>query len=669
MNYFKSFLLTAFALFALASCDTDDLKDDINDLKGRVESLEAQVGLLNENMTAIKRLLEGGQTITELTETNGTYTLKLSNGETITLTQGSEGEVRYPEITVNSEGQWMVNGEVLKQNGTPVQAVGKPGNDGITPKFRITDEGSFWQVSYDGGETWEDVHDVNGNKVSAVGNGSGGGSSADTFFEEVGKDATGEFFVIKLKGQAEEISIPIVKDVLCEIIEPETGMKNGYWEIGAGETVNTKVKVKGDNIIVTAPAGWVATVSEVNENNEATLTITAPGTAPISTRATADNSSDVTIQVNKGANWAVDKIKVRLFAIKDYYTMFNNGEDFEICGIIINKNKYSDANVVALDGSAPSLDSYFTTSMAKPAILFLSGEEVFTVNGYKAISNDLLIIGRYDNEKPIFKNTNANGTLRPREGSLYLLNLHIDMKENTSTAGFITNNDLKTENNCENLAIDNCYFSGVQKPLYYDNKAADIYGINNIHMQNNKIQLKAAINLFQLTTAINLGGYKTFDFTNNLVYSENAVNGQIMNCTTNTSTASNGVIAANIKNNTFVNIVGTNVYFRFQTGTSLNMNKNIFYIADGGKSSYLYSFLFKNNPDPSIDVDDNIVHSPAGSNWSYYHTNSIVKEVPSGEKNQMNLSDNSPIITFDYANGIFTLADDMIAGQFGATIN
>ena len=323
MNYFKSIMLTAFALFALAACDTDDLRDDVDNLKDRVESLEAQVSLLNDNMTAIKRLLEGGQTITEVTNTNGTYKLKLSNGETISLTQGSKGEVAYPEITVNDEGQWVVNGEVLMQNGIPVQAVGTPGKDGIAPKFRITDEGSFWQVSYDNGTSWEDVLDTDGQKVSAVSDGSGG-SSADSFFEEVYVDSTGEFFVVKLKGQTEAISIPIVKDLLCEITEPETGMKNGYWEIGYGKTATTAVKVKGENIIVTAPGGWVATVSEADETtNVATLSITAPANA-MSTRATADNGSDVTVQVNKGASWAVAKIQVKAVEVVDsYYALYN----------------------------------------------------------------------------------------------------------------------------------------------------------------------------------------------------------------------------------------------------------------------------------------------------------------------------------------------------------
>lgn len=57
-------------------------------------------------------------------------------------------------------------------------------------------------------------------------------------------------------------------------------------------------KSEGENIIVTAPAGWVATVSEADETtNVATLSITAPANA-MSTRATADNGSDVTVQVN-----------------------------------------------------------------------------------------------------------------------------------------------------------------------------------------------------------------------------------------------------------------------------------------------------------------------------------------------------------------------------------
>lgn len=369
MNYFKSFLLTAFALFALAACNTDDLRDDVDNLKGRVESLEAQINLLNDNMTAIKRLLEGGQTITEITQTNGTYTLKLSGGETVKLTQGSAGEIKYPEITVNDKGQWVVNGEVLTQNGVPVQAVGTPGNDGMTPKFRLTDEGSYWQVSYDNGTSWQDVLDESGNRVSAVNNGSSGGGSADTFFESAGVDESGDFFVIQLKGQTETISIPIVKDLLCEIVEPAEGMNKGYWEIGTGATATTTVKVKGDNIIVTAPAGWVATISEPNtETNEAILSITAPASV-VKTRATADNSSDVTLQVNKGANWAVAKIQVKAIEIIDsYYALYEAGKAIEIGDITIDKATFNEAVLIEQEQEISADGVYFIKPEVKITI-------------------------------------------------------------------------------------------------------------------------------------------------------------------------------------------------------------------------------------------------------------------------------------------------------------
>lgn len=401
MNYFKSFLLTAFALFTLAACNTDDLRDDVDNLKGRVESLEAQINLLNDNMTAIKRLLEGGQTITEITQTNGTYTLKLSGGETVTLTQGSAGEIKYPEISVNDEGQWVVNGEVLTQNGVPVQAVGTPGNDGITPKFRLTDDGSYWQVSYDNETSWQDVLDESGNKVSAVNNGSSGGSSSDTFFESAGIDESGDFFVIQLKGQNESISIPIVKDLLCEIIEPAEGMNKGYWEIGTGATATTTVKVKGDNIIVTAPAGWVATVSEPDtETNEATLSITAPAST-IKTRATADNSSDVTLQVNKGANWAVAKIQVKAIEIIDsYYALYEAGETIEVGDITIDKATFNEATLIEQEQEISADGVYFI----KPEV-----NVTITTNNF----NKLVLISDSPSAKVSVSNTkpfNFSGT-------------------------------------------------------------------------------------------------------------------------------------------------------------------------------------------------------------------------------------------------------------------
>ena len=546
MNYFKSFLLTAFALFTLAACNTDDLRDDVDNLKGRVESLEAQINLLNDNMTAIKRLLEGGQTITEITQTNGTYTLKLSGGETVTLTQGSAGEIKYPEISVNDEGQWVVNGEVLTQNGVPVQAVGTPGNDGITPKFRLTDDGSYWQVSYDNGTSWQDVLDESGNKVSAVNNGSSGGSSTDTFFESAGIDESGDFFVIQLKGQTESISIPIVKDLLCEIIEPAEGMNKGYWEIGSGATATTTVKVKGDNIIVTAPAGWVATISEPDtETNEATLSITAPAST-IKTRATADNSSDVTLQVNKGANWAVAKIQVKAIEIIDsYYALYEAGETITIGGINVNKDTFGEATLITTENP----------NITNKGIYFISPEveAEYTASGGYA---QLIIIGNSSTQKSQLKVSSQIKlveTASDASGIFICQNITLDAR-NTLNAENKTSYPIVQNKNGAfgSIILQDCHILLPKgQPLSYisnSNRSIDYF-----LMENCVVPISSTDNnKFILSLSTSTAAYNKVSFKNNIFYcvdeGKSATGFKLMNGEKATATE------FTLTNNTFVNV-------------------------------------------------------------------------------------------------------------------
>ena len=570
MNYFKSFLLTAFALFTLAACNTDDLRDDVDNLKGRVESLEAQINLLNDNMTAIKRLLEGGQTITEITQTNGTYTLKLSGGETVTLTQGSAGEIKYPEISVNDEGQWVVNGEVLTQNGVPVQAVGTPGNDGITPKFRLTDDGSYWQVSYDNETSWQDVLDESGNKVSAVNNGSSGGSSSDTFFESAGIDESGDFFVIQLKGQNESISIPIVKDLLCEIIEPAEGMNKGYWEIGTGATATTTVKVKGDNIIVTAPAGWVATVSEPDtETNEATLSITAPAST-IKTRATADNSSDVTLQVNKGANWAVAKIQVKAIEIIDsYYALYEAGETITIGGINVNKNAFGEATLITTENP----------NITNKGVYFISPEveAEYTASGGYA---QLIIIGNSSTQKSQLKVSSQIKlveTASDASGIFICQNITLDAR-NTLNAENKTSYPIVQNKNGAfgSIILQDCHILLPKgQPLSYisnSNRSIDYF-----LMENCVIPISSTDNnKFILSLSTSTAAYNKVSFKNNIFYcvdeGKSATGFKLMNGEKATATE------FTLTNNTFVNVYTATTFYVYLTSLpNIHITHNLIY--------------------------------------------------------------------------------------------
>ncbi|WP_333697112.1 PL29 family lyase N-terminal domain-containing protein [Bacteroides congonensis] len=658
MNYFKSFLLTAFALFTLAACNTDDLRDDVDNLKGRVESLEAQINLLNDNMTAIKRLLEGGQTITEITQTNGTYTLKLSGGETVTLTQGSAGEIKYPEISVNDEGQWVVNGEVLTQNGVPVQAVGTPGNDGITPKFRLTDDGSYWQVSYDNGTSWQDVLDESGNKVSAVNNGSSGGSSSDTFFESAGIDESGDFFVIQLKGQNESISIPIVKDLLCEIIEPAEGMNKGYWEIGTGATATTTVKVKGDNIIVTAPAGWVATVSEPDtETNEATLSITAPAST-IKTRATADNSSDVTLQVNKGANWAVAKIQVKAIEIIDsYYALYEAGETITIGGINVNKNAFGEATLITTENP----------NITNKGVYFISPEveAEYTASGGYA---QLIIIGNSSTQKSQLKVSSQIKlveTASDASGIFICQNITLDAR-NTLNAENKTSYPIVQNKNGAfgSIILQDCHILLPKgQPLSYisnSNRSIDYF-----LMENCVIPISSTDNnKFILSLSTSTAAYNKVSFKNNIFYcvdeGKSATGFKLMNGEKATAAE------FTLTNNTFVNVYTATTFYVYLTSLpNIHITHNLIY-AKPAMLNNCGIFRLTNNPE-SGECNSNICYKAENTNnWQIFF-GGIGKGMDGAEEVNIITSDPFEGGTFDIANGVFIPNAEF--AEYGASIN
>ena len=70
----------------LVGCNkTDDLWDDVNDLKTRVTALEKTVQDLNWNIEAVRELCKEGATITDIELKDGIYTITLSNGKTNSL--------------------------------------------------------------------------------------------------------------------------------------------------------------------------------------------------------------------------------------------------------------------------------------------------------------------------------------------------------------------------------------------------------------------------------------------------------------------------------------------------------------------------------------------------------------------------------------------------------
>lgn len=306
----------------LTQCTDDDLLSDLNTLSNRVENMEATVNSLNENLEALQVLLQSNKTIRDWSVKDGVYTLILSDNTEITLTQGKVGEVQIPEIAIGEDGCWVING-----TSSGVKA------DGNTPRFRISDAG-YWEVCTDDSGTYTQVLDVNGNPVKAT---SDEGGSGNTFFENV--EVVDGNLVVTMTGGI-SYTLPIVEDLVAEIVTEGDDFEGETWFVTWGATVETAVRVKGDNYFVTAPAGWTASVSEPDVDGNAVLTVTAP-LQSAGTRAVADNSSDLVLQVNKGVSWAVDKISVRGSIVANTpLEKFEAGRTLYINGLAINKEKF-----------------------------------------------------------------------------------------------------------------------------------------------------------------------------------------------------------------------------------------------------------------------------------------------------------------------------------------
>ncbi len=657
------FVLLAACL--VACTNIDDLEDDVDALKKRVTALETQVRDINSNTEALRELYNEGTFITNIEEKSDSYTLTLSNGKTVNLYMKNDNNLLCPIIGIDSEGYWTVlynkneTPERLTVNGQPVNANGESGK---TPTFNVDSEG-YWQVSYDGGKHYSYIYkEGTTDKVSATGDGSA--AAEDKNFKSV--TVENNELVLGLAGEhAPTIRIPIVRDFECSFAAEDLKQVQ---EFSTGEVKEFAMTVRGvENTMITAPVGWSAKFSK-EAGKENVLVVTAPASSvKIMARATADNSTDIAVLATSGKYAMIAKIQVSIKNRTDYKADFDNGKDITIGGITINNQIYSDADIQILDATDAdvALDTYFSATMSKPVILFLTGTaHNFTTTGVKSISNDVIIIGQYDDEQVTLRPGNC---WKSCKGKLLFKNLKIDLTAldgvNNNTGYFINNAGVAQSGDFTDIRFDNCLITNVRKPIYYDASKTTHFGINNISIQSTRIEVNVAkVALINIYKGFNLGDYKTFNFKNNIVYSQTPQEGvQILNWVADNTPLSDGVLSAEIINNTFVNMIGSNIFFRYQKGTSLTISKNIFDVSpDAEFGSYFYSFL--ESCTPQIEVTDNIVYGLT-KNWNYYHTNSQVKEPAS---NNITKHATAPITQYDYVNGIFTLASD-VAG-YGATI-
>lgn len=297
MKHTFRLIFAVLAGISIAACtsDIDALQERVDDLDSRVTNLETSLGALNANIAALSELA-GGATINNVEEKDGVYTVTLTNGDKIVVNQGSIGVGYAPIMTIDADGWWKADYQdgkgsqfVTDASGAKVSA---KGDNGKTPEFSVDTEGC-WTVRYGEG-SFTQVKDASGQPVKAVAS----GSTEDSYFKDV--KVEDEIFTLTLRN-GDVYRVPVVKDFLVSIKDVEN-----IQVFNLSEEKSFTVEMKGvSQNILSAPAGWTATLSE------ALLTVKAPATL---TRATiADLSTDVSILAISAQGYsAVAKVRVQI---------------------------------------------------------------------------------------------------------------------------------------------------------------------------------------------------------------------------------------------------------------------------------------------------------------------------------------------------------------------
>ncbi len=648
MKIYK-YIGVALMVLALGACKTDDLERDIDALKDRVTAMEAKVDRLNESMNMIRVALDGNKTIQSYTENeDGSYTLTLSDGNTITLTQGKIGATDvYQEVSISSNGNWVIGGVETKRH-----AVAADGEPGVTPQFRLTMESEgkyYWEVSYDGELTWEEVKSQQGTRVYASASGS---SSVAGPIASAAPNVTGDKFEITLTGSGTKYEIPIVSGLACAITKPNPeDMENGYWIVPTNTGATTPIDLKGEAVLISAPEGWTVTAS-IDNSNPTTLSVTPPN---------QDGAEGVIIlQVHKGLHWAVDQIKVRSKKVITSWKAEYEQGGFYIGDELVNSETYptlaNEGNLIEDGGRISNSGVHFIKGGANISI-----SSILTTTG----DAPLVIVGDDPNNPPTVTFTGNNSYLRAGTQNLLCKNvkfvrdgMYLFHANKGSKVNKVIFEQCKIELN-NNFASSNATASAPSV-------------IHDFQFLKNKVKFLGAsssgdipsYNFFYSTAGQTIGNA---NISNNIFYSQSEdtrVRGQFFVVIGTAETT------IKLENNTFCNYIQNSQGIKAKLTGDWSVRYNIFYSnisATTYNTSYLICALEGSTFPASNDAfESNVAYNAVEENataWNVFHGDSMK---PSGDYNaKIPQEEESPLKIVAWEKGEFV----SLKAGYGATID
>ncbi len=289
-------MLAVGALSVACSDEYDDtaLKSDVADLANRIAAMEQALQGLNSDLRSYASLvgsLQGARYIISVAEQNGVVTVTYNDGSTYTLTSGTKGEtgdagvvgpegemgkIAMPLLKIDpADGYWYISydggttwSQLLDTDGNPVQGLGDKGETGsegsvgevgAAPTLGV-DELGFWTIDLGDGKGPQRILDPNGDPIVADPE-----KLPKSYFESAKLSEDGTALIVVLVS-GEELSIPISGAITFTLtVEPQERFaagetrtfalkQQGVKEIAIERPEGWRVQVKEESVVVTAPA-------------------------------------------------------------------------------------------------------------------------------------------------------------------------------------------------------------------------------------------------------------------------------------------------------------------------------------------------------------------------------------------------------------------------------